>query len=193
MTEGKENSQQASNETNEKVTKAENRFISFQLDEQEYCFEILRVREILKISKISPLPQTPEHVKGFFNLRGKIIPIIELRTKFGMPPAPDSDAIYTIVLEFSKGRSEQPLQIGVIVDYVSGVVDIAPDQIEPVANLGNLVNTENTQGIGKVEDKVFIILNIDSVLTESEVYTLEKKSEASAASPSTAERVLDAV
>ncbi len=192
MTEGKDNSHQTAYAANEQATKAENRFISFRLSEQEYCVEILRVREIIKISNISPLPEMPEHVKGIINLRGRIIPIIELRAKFGMPSAPDAGATYAIVLDLPKGRGEQPLQIGVIVDTVSGVVDIAPDQIEPPADLGDTVNTENVQGIGKVEDRVFIILNIDSVVTKAERQTLEKSSKASAASASTAESVLDA-
>jgi len=154
----------------------ENKFLTFCLGAEEYGVEILRVREIIGLIDITPLPRTPEHVKGVINLRGKIIPVIELRTKFGLPPVEYTEATCVIVVDTIDQESGEHLQMSVIVDTVSEVLDIRQDRIEPAPRLGSATSAESILGMGKVEmgetTKVVILLNIDRVLADSETASL---------------------
>lgn len=159
------------------VESNQEKFLTFTLGEEEYGQEILRVREIIGMIDITPLPQTPGFVKGVVNLRGKIIPVIELRVKFGMPSIEYTEETCIIVVEVSgEGSNEDQFQMGVIVDSVSEVLDIQKSQIEPAPQFGCTVNTEYILGMGKVQDKdkekVIIILDIDKVLTQTELESL---------------------
>lgn len=155
------------------------KFLTFTLGTEEYGQEILRVREIIGMIDITPLPQTPEYVNGVINLRGKIIPVIELRVKFGMPSVEYTEETCIIVVEVTDdSNAEEQFQMGVIVDSVSEVLDIQKSQIEPAPQFGCTVNTEYILGMGKVQgkdkekDKVIILLDIDKVLTQSELESL---------------------
>ena len=108
----------------------ENKFLTFRLGNEEYGVEILRVREIIGLIGITPLPQMPEYVKGVINLRGKIIPVIELRTKFALPSVEYTEATCVIVVEVSEDNESEHFQMGVIVDSVSEVLDISRNDIE---------------------------------------------------------------
>jgi purine-binding chemotaxis protein CheW len=149
----------------------ENKFLSFRLDREEYGVEILRVREIIGIIDITPLPQTPDFVKGVINLRGKIIPVIELRTKFGLQSKPFDEETCVIVVEVSDGGDER-FQMGVIVDTVSEVLDIPRENIEPAPRFGGSLSTSYILGMGKVKDKVLILLDIDRVMTIADLNNL---------------------
>jgi len=150
-------------------TANDNKFLSFCLGQEEYGVEILRVREIIGIIDITPLPQTPVYVKGVINLRGKIIPVIELRSKFGMPSVDYNVETCIIVVEVAEDGGDEQFQIGVIVDTVSEVMDIPRDKIEPAPRFGCSLNTEYILGMGKAKDKVLILLDIDRVLTQDEL------------------------
>lgn len=151
----------------------ENKFLSFCLMDEEYGVEILKVREIIGVIDITPLPQTPEYVKGVINLRGKIIPVIELRLKFGMETVAYTEETCVIVVEVCEQGNDERFQMGVIVDTVQEVLDIAKDQIEPAPNFGCSMNTEYILGMGKVKfgdtEKVVILLEIDKVVTQSDL------------------------
>ncbi len=158
----------------------ENKFLSFYLGNEEYGLEILRVREIIGIIDITPLPQTPDYVKGVINLRGKIIPVIELRSKFSMPSVSYTEETCVIVVEVSEDDSTDQFQMGVIVDNVSEVLDISRNQIEPAPRFGCAMNTDYILGMGKVriadKEKVIILLQIDKVMTEDDLETLSRAS-----------------
>ncbi|MCH8344356.1 MAG: purine-binding chemotaxis protein CheW [Planctomycetes bacterium] len=154
----------------------ENKFLSFYLGNEEYGLEILRVREIIGIIDITPLPQTPDYVKGVINLRGKIIPVIELRSKFSMPSVAYTEQTCVIVVEVSEDDSTDQFQMGVIVDNVSEVLDIAREQIEPPPDFGCRINTDYILGMGKVKERVVILLDINKVMTESEIESLQSAS-----------------
>jgi len=160
-------------------TANDNKFLSFCLGSEEYGVEILRVREIIGIIDITPLPQTPDYVKGVVNLRGKIIPVIELRAKFGMPPVEYNEETCIIVVEVTDERGEDQFQIGVVVDTVREVMDVPRDKIEPAPRFGCALNTEYILGMGKTKDKVIILLDIDRVLTVEEIGGLTVAAEAS--------------
>lgn len=162
----------------------ENKFLTFRLGSEEYGVEILRVREIIGLIDITPLPKTPDYVKGVINLRGKIIPVIELRRKFALPPVEYTEATCVIVVEVADPNGGDRFPMGVIVDTVSEVLDIAKENIEPAPRFGCALNTDYILGMGKVTQgeaqRVTILLDIDRVLvvrelsgliTETEEYT----------------------
>ena len=154
----------------------ENKFLTFCLGQEEYGVEILRVREIIGIIGITPLPQMPVYVKGVINLRGKIIPVIELRTKFALPSIEYTEATCVIVVEVSENNDSDHFQMGVIVDSVSEVLDIDRDDIEPAPRFGSALKTEYILGMGKISDddqeKVIILLDIDKVMTQEDLASL---------------------
>ncbi|MBX3373722.1 MAG: purine-binding chemotaxis protein CheW [Phycisphaeraceae bacterium] len=141
------------------------RFLSFCLGEEEYALEILAVREIICLLDITPLPQTPHYVKGVINLRGRIIPVIELRAKFGLTSTPYTEQTCIIVVEVEDPASGDATQIGIIVDSVREVLDIARGQIDPTPSFGCSVPVQYLLGIGKVRSKVVILLSIRHVIT----------------------------
>jgi purine-binding chemotaxis protein CheW len=151
-----------------------NKFLSFNLDKEEYGVEILRVREIIGVLDITPLPQSESYVKGVVNLRGKIIPVIELRNKFGMESIEYDEETCIVVVEISDTESDEQTEIGLIVDSVHEVKNIAKSQIEPAPKFGCSLNPEYIHGMGKVTEdgkqRVLILLDIDKVLpTDSSV------------------------
>ncbi len=154
----------------------ENKFLTFRLGDEEYGVEILRVREIIGLIDITPLPKTADYVKGVINLRGKIIPVIELRTKFALPPVEYTEATCVIVVEVEDQHGGEQFSMGVIVDTVSEVLDIAKDLIEPAPRFGFSLNTDFILGMGKVidgeEQRVTILLDIDKVLIAGELTEL---------------------
>ncbi len=145
------------------------KYLSFCLGEEEYALEILAVREIIGLMDITPLPQTPRYVKGVINLRGKIIPVIELRTKFGLDSVPYTEETCIIVVEVMLSEMQEPMQMGLIVDSVREVLDINRGQIEPPPSFGCSVPLTFIMGMGKVKNKVVVLLNITSVVRADEL------------------------
>jgi purine-binding chemotaxis protein CheW len=145
------------------------KFLTFFLGQEEYGVEILRVREIIGLLDITPLPQVPDFVKGVINLRGRIIPVIELRAKFSMSSKPYDDETCIVVVEIEDEESGDEVHIGVIVDAVSEVRRIPASDTEPAPRFGVAVHTNCILGIGKVKrngiERVTILLDIDKVLS----------------------------
>ncbi len=139
------------------------RFLTFFLSNEEYGFEILKVQEIIGFQLITPIPNTPEFIRGVINLRGKIIPVLDLRAKFGMNPVETTSASSIIVVRLDS------LEMGILVDKVSEVLEIAPGNIDPVPYFGIGIDTNFILGLGKSQSKVRILLNIDEVLSTDEV------------------------
>ena len=133
------------------------KFLTFFLAKEEYGIEILKVQEIIGVMAITPVPRTPEHLRGVINLRGKIIPVVDLRLKLGLPAAEGQNCIIVV-----RARG---LEIGITVDQVSEVANIADKDIEPVPAFGNGVATEDLLGIGKTGGRVRLLLDIDRILS----------------------------
>jgi purine-binding chemotaxis protein CheW len=149
-----------------KVSRA-GKYLTFNLGEEEYGFEILRVVEIIGLMKITAVPRTPDYVRGIINLRGTIHPVIDLRTKFGMERIEDTEETCIIVLEIEKnGLSEQ---IGVVVDNVKEVQDISDKEIENSPSLGQGVDTRFIIGMANIKDKVVILLNVEKIFSQEEL------------------------
>lgn len=148
------------------------KFLTFSLAGEDYGLEILKVQEIIGVMNITPIPRTPDFVKGVMNLRGKIIPVIDLRSKFGMDEIEQTEETCIIVVQVV--RSDRHLTMGVVVDRVSEVVDITTKQIEGAPSFGTAVDTDYILGMGKLDDKVVILLDVDRVLTSGEIKMVEK-------------------
>ncbi len=143
------------------------KFLTFLLDKEEYGLEILKVREINGITDITKVPQAPPFVKGVINLRGKVIPVIDLRLKFGLGEIKYTEQTCIIVVDVG-------MMMGVIVDAVQEVHDIPSEDIEPPPSLGGGVDTEFLLGMGKVKNEVKLLLDIDKVMTSEELVCIEE-------------------
>ena len=140
------------------------KFLTFNLDENNYGIPILKVSEIIGITQITPIPKTPSYMKGVINLRGKIIPAVDLRLKLEM--AEKEYDTNTCIIIINSHVANQTKQIGVIVDIVSEVCNIEAQDIEPSPEYGDETNYKFITGIGKIKDKVVMLLDIDKILTK---------------------------
>lgn len=143
------------------------KLLTFSLGSEGYGISILKVKEIIGMMDITPVPRTPEFIKGVINLRGKIIPVMDLRVKFGMDAQEYDERTCIIVVEVSMNGIQKLL--GVVVDTVSEVVTISSEQIEPPPEYGTSVEHNSILGIGKIKERVVIILDIDEVFLCEEV------------------------
>jgi len=151
------------------------KFLTFLMANEKYGLEILKVREIIGMMDVTSVPTTPSFVRGVINLRGKVIPVIDLRLKFGIEAKEDMQKTCIIVVHLV--RPAQEMTMGIIVDEVSDVLDISQDQIEPPPSFGANIRTDFILGMGKVDQKVVTMLDIDRVLTEHEVALVENSAE----------------
>jgi purine-binding chemotaxis protein CheW len=144
------------------------KFLSFFLGSEEYGLEILKVHEIIGMMPITPVPRTPEFVRGVINLRGKVIPTVDLRLKFEMPSVEQTDETCIIVVQANG------IQVGIVVDRVSEVLDIKGEDAEPTPAFGTDVNTDYILAIGKSDGRVRLLLDIDKVLCGSDLQDIEQ-------------------
>ncbi len=145
--------------------------LTFQLGEEVYGIKILKVQEIIGIMNVTSVPQTPEWVRGVINLRGKVIPVIDLRLKFGMSFHEDTEKTCVIVVQIA--TKAEHITTGLIVDQVSEVLDISQEQVEPPPAFGEDVDAGFICGMGKVEEKVVMLLDVDKVLAGGELELLD--------------------
>jgi purine-binding chemotaxis protein CheW len=146
------------------------KYLTFQLGREEFGVRVLKVREIIGMQEITAVPQTPAHVKGVFNLRGKVVPVIDLRLKFGMPGAEYNQRTCIIVTQV-QGESGSIL-VGVIVDGVSEVLNLTSSDIEDTPDFGADVAGQYLLGMAKVKGKVKILLDIDRVLSAQDLHQI---------------------
>jgi purine-binding chemotaxis protein CheW len=139
----------------------EGKYLTFTLAEEEYGIGILKVREIIGMMPITSVPQTPSFVRGVINLRGKVIPVVDLRLKFGMEELDYNERTSIIVVEVRGGAGN--IQIGIVVDSVSEVVNIKGPEIEDTPTFGTRLDTDYILGMAKMEGGVKILLDIDRV------------------------------
>lgn len=150
------------------------KYLTFSLKEEEYGIGILKVKEIIGMMPVTSVPRTPDFVKGVINLRGKVIPVVDLRLKFEMESIDYTDRTCIIVVEIDSDAAT--VLIGIVVDAVSEVLNIKESEIEETPQFGTSLNTEYILGMAKMEGGVKILLDIDRVLSQEEVTQLEKVS-----------------
>ncbi|MFH0920620.1 MAG: chemotaxis protein CheW [Fibrobacterota bacterium] len=146
------------------------KYLTFRLGDEEYGLEILKVREIIGLMDITHIPRTPEFVRGVINLRGKVIPVIDTRLKFGMKAIGDTAETCIIVVEVKKGG--ESIEMGILVDAVSEVLDINGADIEDTPEFGAGLDTQFILGMAKAKGSVKILLDLDKVLTAEEILTV---------------------
>lgn len=146
------------------------KFLTFRLAGEEYGLEILRVTTIIGLMEITAVPQTPAYVRGVINLRGKVIPVVDMRARFGMPATEDTNETCVIVVEVQ--RDGGAVQMGIAVDSVSEVLNIAAEDIEDAPSFGaSQVTDDFILGMAKTGNHVKILLDIDKVLASEELAT----------------------
>ena len=146
------------------------KYLTFQLAAEEFGIRVLKVREIMGLQQITAVPKTPAHIKGVINLRGKVVPVIDLRLKFGLPAA-DYTARSCIIVTQVQGESA-PVLMGIVVDGVSEVLNLTASEIEDTPDFGEEVSGHYLLGMAKVKGKVKILLDIDKVLSTQELHKL---------------------
>ena len=153
--------------TKEQTESKAGKYLTFALADEEYGLEILKVREIIGIMDIAEVPQTPDFVKGVINLRGKVIPVIDLRSKFQMETIEQTEETCISVVDVDG------VEMGIIVDRVSEVLDIASEEIEEPPSFGANVDTDFILGMGKAQERVTILLDISKVLSQFDKSAIE--------------------
>ena len=150
----------------------EGKYLTFSLENEEYGIGILKIKEIIGMMPVTTIPRTPEFVKGVINLRGKVIPVVDLRLRFKMEPSDYTDRTCIIVVEIE--NQVGMIQIGVVVDSVSEVLNVGSDDIEEAPSFETKLDTEYILGMAKIDGGVKILLDIDKVLNDEEIAALEK-------------------
>ena len=153
------------------VDKKEGKYLTFTLDKEEYGIGILRVKEIIGMMPITPVPKTPEYIKGVINLRGKVIPVMDLRLRFGMDKIDYNERTCIIVVEIDGHTGT--VMVGIVVDSVSEVLNIKEEDIEDTPTFGAKLSTDYILGMAKMDGEVKILLEIDRVLKSEEIEKIE--------------------
>lgn len=156
----------------QEITIKTGKYLTFTLSDESYGIGILKVKEIIGMMPITSVPRTPEFVKGVINLRGKVIPVMDLRLKFAMGEIPYTDRTCIIVVEID--AESGTVLIGIVVDAVSEVLNITEEEIEDAPVFGSKLNTDYILGMAKTDGGVKILLNIDKVLSTKEITGIEK-------------------
>jgi purine-binding chemotaxis protein CheW len=143
-------------------------YVTFTLNDEMYAFDALHVQEIIELSTVTKVPHLPDYLKGVINLRGTIIPVIDLKQKFGMQRGEYLKHTCIIVTEYSRGV------MGLIVDSVSDILNILPQSISDAPDFGTSINTEFIAGMAKAGDALVLLLDVDRVLTEEEAAVVEQ-------------------
>jgi purine-binding chemotaxis protein CheW len=163
-------------ETMDQAVKAlvdrEGKYLTFSMADEEYGIGILKIKEIIGMMPITTVPQTPEFVKGVINLRGKVIPVIDLRLRFGMDSIDYTERTCIIVVEIE--GSAGTVQIGIVVDAVSEVLNVSGEDIEETPTFGAKLNTDYILGMAKMEGGVKILLDINRVFNREEIAALDR-------------------
>ena len=149
-----------------------NQFLTFTLDEEVYALGINQVREVLDFSKITKIPQLPDFMRGVINLRGGVVPVVDLRLRFGMDASVRTVDTCIIIIEIGINDEETEL-LGVLADSVQEVMSLEPEQIEPPPKIGTRLKTEFIMGIGKRNDDFIIILDINKVFSFEDLLAIQ--------------------
>ncbi len=154
-------------EANNNVTKGANgsellRWVTFHLDHEIYGVTVMQVREVLRYTEIAPVPGAPDYVLGIINLRGNVVTVIDIRMRFGLPPAEITENTRIVIIEAEKQV------IGILVDSVAEVVDLNVDDIDPAPNVGTEESAKFIKGVSNSKDDLLILIDLNKLLTDDE-------------------------
>ena len=147
-------------------------FLTFSLDKECFAVGVEHVREVLEKTSITRVPKTPEYMQGVINIRGNVVPVIDLRSKLGLPVIADTLDTCIIVTEIE--LEDDMLVLGLLVDSVDEVVEIKPEDIEPAPHMGHQIDTTYIKGIGKRDERFIIILKSEKIFDTDEMDTISK-------------------
>jgi purine-binding chemotaxis protein CheW len=152
-------------------------YLTFKLDGDKFAVDVLKTREIVDLRAVTKVPQCPEFMLGVINLRGSVVPVIDLRLKFGMDKTESSQTTCIVVMDVL--LNEENIIVGAMVDSVEEVLELDDSQIEPAPRIGTRLNSEFIRGMGKQDDQFLIILDIDRVFSTDEISVVQQISSAS--------------
>ena len=153
-------------------------YVTFSLGNELFGVEVIRTREILSLTPVTKVPQTPDYLLGVINLRGQVVPVVDMRLKLGLPAGADTEDTCIIVVEVQ--IDGEPIVVGALADAVREVLEIRSDQIEPPPRLGTRLKTEFITGMGKIDEQFMILLNIDRIFNSDELTFVQDLSDATA-------------
>jgi len=148
-------------------------YLTFIMADEEYGVDILRVQEIRGWEHVTPVPNTPKYIKGVINIRGTIVPLVDLRTRFGVEEIPYGPTTVVIVLKVMGAKSERIM--GIVVDAVADVYNIEAEKIKPAPDFGSVVSIEYVKGLSSIDEKMLILLEIDKLLSSDELEAIANK------------------
>ena len=153
------------------VATGTNQYLTFTLEKEQYAVDVAKVREVLEETPLTRIPRMPDFMKGVINIRGSVVPVIDLRLKFGMQEG--ERTVDTAIIVMDINAEDTTITAGCLADSVQEVIDIVPENIEGAPKLGTKVNTAFIQGMGKKDDNFIIILDIDKVFQQDELQAVE--------------------
>jgi purine-binding chemotaxis protein CheW len=152
-------------------------YLTFQLGEEVFAVDVFHVREILEFTTVTKVPRTPDYMRGVINLRGGVVPVLDMRLKFGLSQTEKTVDTCIIVVEVF--FEDESTVIGALVDSVQEVLELEPDQIEPAPRIGTQLKTEFRKGLGKRDDRFIILLDIDKIFSSEELIMAQEVEEES--------------
>ncbi len=154
------------------VSHDQQQYLTFMLGGEMFAIGILAIKEIIEYGNLTVVPMMPDFIRGVINLRGAVVPVIDLSARFGRKPSEITRRTCIVIIEIASDDGTQ--DVGVVVDAVNEVLEIPPDQIEPPPAFGARIRTDFIQGMGKIGERFVIILKVNSVLSIDDIATLEK-------------------
>ena len=151
----------------EESNAASSQYVTFNLGKELYGVEVSRTREILSLTPVTKVPQTPDYLLGVINLRGQVVPVVDMRLKLGLPAGDETEDTCIIVVDVHVDG--ETITVGALADAVREVMDILSDQIEPPPRIGTRLKTEYINGMGKIDEQFMILLNIDRIFNSGEL------------------------
>ncbi|MCP4753918.1 MAG: chemotaxis protein CheW [Proteobacteria bacterium] len=149
-------------------------YLAFKLEDEVFAFDISKVREVLEFNTVTKVPQTPDMMKGVINLRGSVVPVIDMRIKFGMGET--EKTVNTVIIIIEIVLDEESTMIGALVDSVEEVMDLDSEHIEPPPSIGTRLNTDFIRGMGKQDGQFIIILDIEKIFSSDELEVVQQAS-----------------
>ncbi len=147
-------------------------YLTFNLDKETFALDISRVREVLDYTQVTKVPRTPEFMRGVINLRGTVVPVVDLRIKFGL--ARTEKTVNTCIIIAEVTVDNETTVLGALADSVQEVIDLEPGAIEPAPRIGTRLNTEFIKGMGKQHEKFLMILDIDKIFSGGELAIVQE-------------------
>ena len=165
-------------------------YVTFSLGDELFGVEVSRTREILSVAPVTKVPQTPEYLLGVINIRGQVVPVVDMRLKLGIEARDESEDTCIVVVEVN--IDDELITVGALADAVREVLEVRSDQIEPPPRLGTRLNTDYINGMGNVDEQFMILLNIDRIFNSDEILLVKDASELNVDSDAEEEALVEA-